>query len=153
MIAGIDLGCNTGFAVIDATGRRVFSVTWHLGKRGGRSLLQLEQYFYIHFAQYCVEIVGYEAVKQPHKSRPAAAAYGAFEGLLQKICEELNLPLIQIGVQEVKRLCSVPRPEKDDMEALVLKKFGHLTEDDNEADALLVAECVRIRIVGQKALQ
>lgn len=149
MFAGIDLGCNTGFAVIDAQGTRVYSETWHLGKCEGRSLLLYETNLYENFAKYAVEVVAFEDVKQFHRSRGAATVWGCFKGVLMLVCEHLALSMMPINVSTVKTLAGVPRPQKDDMEAAAHRMFKHIPEDDNEADALLIAEVARRKTVNK----
>lgn len=146
MFAGIDLGNNTGVAVLDDAGRRLFSTTWKFKKRTPKASLSFHEKLTEVFLSYGVSVVGYERVLQGHKSRAAACAWGSWEGLLWLICAQLNLRIEQINVMEIKRYIGFYNADKEDAEATVLSKWDYVTHDDNEADSILTADITRQRV-------
>lgn len=149
IVAGFDLGAHFGAAFLDQEGKRLFSCTMSFGKRTSMSLVLVERFLYSKLMDFETTVVGYEAVKQHHRSRAAACAYGSYEAVLWIVCENLGIPVVPVNVQEVKKLALVPNPDKEDMEAAAKVIFNHITHDDNEADALLVAEVTRRKMLNE----
>ena len=147
MYAGIDLGANFGFAVLDEGGNRLYSATTHLKKRTAKSLARFQQTLYDFFETWGVIVIGYEAVKQHHKSRAAACAYGSYEGILLASAFTAELEVVPVGVWDIKRMTGIPKPQKIDMEAYVKRRHNYITADDNEADALMIAEFARLKFI------
>ena len=150
MFAGIDLGANTGFAVLDKDGSRQASLTWRLGVRSGSSLLTFHDNLDFALINHGITMVGYEQIRQAHKSRVAACAYGAYEGILMLVCARLKLPLYGFFPYEIKRAATgFVEADKEDMEAMVFRRWGYLVDTHDEADAIFVAELTRLRANGQ----
>jgi Holliday junction resolvasome RuvABC endonuclease subunit len=149
MFAGVDLGGTTGFAVLGRDGERIHSIAIKLGTRTGKSLYRLYDDLKTELLVYGVTEVGYEQVRQQHKSRIAACAYGSYEGMLMLTCAELLLPLHPFFPHEVKKAAAgFVQAEKDDMEAMALKKWNVLVSTHDEADALFIAELTRRKVLG-----
>lgn len=146
MYVGFDLGGTTGAAVLDSEGRRVFSTSFEWGKRSGRSYYTYQAKLYEILQTYLPLKVGYEAVKQQHRSRPAAAAYGGYEAILWVVCFDVGVDLVPVAVSRLKKLATgMGDADKDEVEAAALARWDIVTSDDNEADALWCAEFVRPR--------
>jgi len=147
MIAGIDLGAKCGYALLTEDGYRVSSDTWSLGKRSGASYQRFENLLEELFLEG-VSAVGYEKVRR-HRGVEAGHAYGAYEALLLKACYNAGIEmLIQVTVQEAKRAATGSgAADKDDMESAALAHWAYIPDDDNEADALWIAECTRRRLL------
>ena len=150
MIVGLDLGGYTGFAVLDEDGNRVFSTSWNLGKRTPKSSLHFHELLCEKFAEYYPSVVGYEWVGQLHRSRAAAVAWGSWEGILWITCEQLGIKVEKVNVMAVKKLIGVPNANKEDSEVYVFAKHKYITQDDNESDAIIIAECTRLNMIMGK---
>ena len=81
----------------------------------------------------------------------AAHLYGAFEGILSKQCFQEGIPLIGVGVGEIKKFATGNGAAKKPlMIRAATKKFGWtLTSDeklqDNEADAICLLEFAKAK--------
>jgi Holliday junction resolvasome RuvABC endonuclease subunit len=145
MYVGFDLGANCGAAVLDSEGRRVSSTTWELGKRTGSSLYTYQRKLYDLLQTYVPLKVGYERVMQNHRSRAAACAFGGYEGILWAVCFDIGVELIPVGVGSIKKAATgMGDADKEEMEAAAYGRWDHVPEDDNEADALFIADYVRL---------
>jgi Holliday junction resolvasome RuvABC endonuclease subunit len=146
-VVGIDLGAKCGFALLTDDGYRITSGTWRLGRRSGEAVVRFEELLEKLFAEG-VKAVGYEKVRR-HRGVEAAHAYGAYEAILWKACHVsgvLESSIVQVSVQEIKRLATGSgNADKDDMEAAAMAQWAYVPDDDNEADALWVAESARLR--------
>jgi hypothetical protein len=76
----------------------------------------------------------------------AACAFGGYEAVLMLICYQLQIPLQEITVQELKREATgMSDASKDEVESAAFDRWNHLPIDDNEADAMWVTEACRRR--------
>lgn len=78
-----------------------------------------------------------------HAGTDAAHVYGGLMAILTAWCEERSIPYQGIGVGTIKKHATgkgnAGKPEM--IEAA--KRRGHAPKDDNEADAICLAYCVR----------
>lgn len=146
LFAGFDLGSKCGYAVLDEDGNIIESGTWRLGKRTGSSMYT----FYDNVKRLLtlgVEHVGYEKVHGRHASKNAAHAYGGYEAVLWMSCHQcgvLTSEIEQVTVQAVKKTATgFADASKEEVEAATYAKWDIIPEDDNESDALWIAESVR----------
>lgn len=147
IILGVDFGGKCGVAII--LGQELaYHDTLELGKRTPKSLLLFQNSIYDLIIKYDVGLVSYEVVRQGHRSRSAACAYGSYEGILWVVCESLDIRVVGVNVQRIKNLVrevtQKSNPGKDESELAVYTLYGCVCYDDNSADAVLVAECARI---------
>lgn len=121
------------------------SGTFKSGKKlSGESLAALNTHLEDLLSRYSPVLVGYEQIRQEHRSRAAARAFGAYEGFLLKVCHEFGLTCVGYGVQKVKKFATgSSSADKLDMECACNKLFGRWPDDDNEADALMIAALLR----------
>jgi len=151
LIAGFDLGRKCGYAILEEDGSRLRSGTWDLGRRSGRSIHEFETLLEGVFVEG-VSAVGYEKVRR-HRGVEAAHAYGGYEALLWKGCYICGIPedwIVHITVQQIKRTATtLSSADKEAVEGATLQRWNYLPEDDNEADALWCAECVRRLLNGE----
>src|SRR5215213_7576071 len=140
-ILGFDLGQKYGFAALSEDGQLLQSGTWDFGKRSGQSLTYLFGKISNFIAAYKPTHIGYEKIGR-YRGAAAAHAWGGYLALLLMGAYLYNVPLIAVTVQQVK-LTATDRGNADklDMQAAALDRWAHCVEDDNEADALWVAEC------------
>lgn len=148
MFAGFDLGANLGYAVLDITGHRVASGTLRLGKRSPESTVKAYQSLGRLFSKYCPSIVGYEKVTFFGRGFKAAHAYGTYEAVLWLVAVSSQSLIEQFTVKDIKRVATgFSNATKDEVGAAAFTRWAYVTVDDNEADALWVAECSRRRFL------
>ena len=152
---GIDLGTSCGWALLLPDGACVGSGTWDLkGHRHdshGMRVVRLRRNVaelvnsQLSVAHTVKPLVAYEAVEQRHKSADAAHLYGALRAGLQEVCAALGVELVGVPVSTVKRTATGKgNAGKPEMLAAAAAKWPTAAKrDDNEADALWVAECAR----------
>lgn len=147
-VLGIDPGTSCGWALLDLRGARVASGVWDLRPRrhegGGMRYLRVRRYLEdILAAPAGVLCVGYEEVRR-HAGTDAAHVYGGIVGMIAAVCEERRVPYTAIPVGTVKRHATGKgNAPKELMIAAALGRWQVAPEDDNEADALWIADCVR----------
>lgn len=147
-VIGIDPGSKCGWSVLDAEGSRVASGTWKLtGGRfdgAGMRFLRLDRYFRELVGDGSDSLVGFEEVRR-HLGTDAAHMYGGVIATLTRVCEELKIPYAGIPVGTVKRQATGRgNAGKDEMIAAAELHWGIVVSDDNEADALWIAEAMRV---------
>lgn len=149
-ILGIDLGLTTGWAVLSSDNisdtqykirQVVKSGSICLGKQvDGESLCELIHLIDDLIMTYLPSFVVYEGVKQFHKSRAAARAFGCYEGVLLPLCFHYDIKVIEVGVSEVKKaITGNGRSDKLAVENAVYKKYDVVVDDNNESDAIAIA--------------
>lgn len=149
MFAGFDLGANFGYAVLDDDGNRVVSGTWEFGKRTPESTERVYEALLELFEIHLPVIVGYEKVNFFHRGIKAAHAYGTYESILWLVSRKYKVVLEQFTVNKIKKVATgFGNAEKDEMEAAAMTRWAHIPGDDNEADALWIAECARLGFLG-----
>lgn len=147
MNIGIDPGTRCGWAVLDSDGARLASGTWDCSVRRGEGAgfryVRFERCFRELLATYPLATLAYEEVRR-HMGVDAAHVYGAIRGHLQRVCEESGVAYCPIPVGTVKKLATGKgNADKDAMVVAARARWGHEPEDDNEADALWIADALR----------
>jgi len=148
-IVGIDPGTLCGWAVIDdSTGARVASGVWDLSTRrhegGGMRFVRARRRLLDVVDTYRPVAVAYEEVAR-HRGTAAAHVYGGLVGVMTALCEERETPYMGIPVGTVKKLATGKgNANKAAMVAAAARRWALADAvDDNEADALWVAETWR----------
>ena len=145
---GIDLGTACGWAVLDyATGKRLASGTWDCsirrGEGAGFRVIRLRGFLTELLKAYPGSVVFYEAIKR-HLGTQSAHAYGELRGALYGLLDAESIPYAGIPVGTIKREATGKgAASKDAMIAAAYERWQVETVDDNEADALWVAETGR----------
>lgn len=143
---GIDPGTSCGWAVLDADGQRLGSGTWDLKPRrhegGGFRFVRLRSYLDDLLRVYREALLAYEEVRR-HQGTDAAHIYGGIVATLSAYCEDHEIPYQGVPVGTVKKLATGKgNAPKSEMVASAFARWG-LSGDDNEADALWIAEALR----------
>lgn len=148
-ILGIDPATACGWAVLDGSGARIASGTWDLkprsGEGAGMRYVRFERYLRELIATYPGSTVVYEQVQRAHKSTRAGVVYGALVGHITRVCEELGLNYTHVNTSAVKRHATTKgNAGKPAMIAAALARWPFPVDyDDNEADALWIADAFR----------
>jgi Holliday junction resolvasome RuvABC endonuclease subunit len=142
-IVGIDPGTACGWAIID-NGKRIASGVWDLrGRRhegGGMRYLRARKYFEDVVDSTKIDAVAYEEVRR-HQGVDAAHIYGGIIGQITAICEEKSIPFKGIPVGTAKKVATGRgNASKDDMISAANTKWDLSIDNDNEADALWMAQ-------------
>lgn len=147
---GIDLATKTGWAVLDADGARVASGTWTLARRGAS-----ESWRYVEFRRKLRDLldafpgaeVRYEDVAR-HAGTQAAHTYGGLRAGLFEVCDTVSRPYAGIPVGTIKATATGKgNANKEAMIAAANARWApHTVIDDNESDALWIAETGRLGV-------
>jgi len=156
IIIGIDPATACGWALLRASdGNRLASGQWDLRSRrhegGGMRFLRFRGWL-----GDCIQTargagdgsvaVAYEEVAR-HRGVAAAHVYGGLVAQLQEICETAEIPYTGIPVGTVKRLATGKgNASKGMMIAAAHRRWSHHTESHDEADALWIAEALRVSL-------
>lgn len=90
-----------------------------------------------------IEAVGYEEVRR-HAGTSAAHVYGGLIAVITAVCEEREIPYQGQPVGTVKKLATGKgNASKTAMVRAAEDRWSMTVSDDNEADALYVAEATR----------
>jgi Holliday junction resolvasome RuvABC endonuclease subunit len=144
---GIDPGTRAGWAILDNDGLRVASGAWDCAIRRGEG----DGWRIVRFCRHLGElldafrprVVAYEEVRR-HMGTHAAHLYGALVGQIMRTCEEHGIPYVPVPVGTVKRVATGKgNAKKGAMVESASARWGEPIDDDNEADALWIAECAR----------
>lgn len=152
-VLGIDPGTACGWALLDSKGARIASGTWDLKPRrhegGGMRYLRVRRLVEdVIGTPNGVLAVGYEEVRR-HAGTDAAHVYGGIVAMIAAVCEERKTPYMAIPVGTVKRAATGKgNADKIAMIEAARKRWVCEPVDDNEADALWIAECTRAECVG-----
>lgn len=145
---GIDPGSNCGWAVLDESGAWVASGTW--GLTGGRfdgagmRFVRLDSHVRELLSSGGETVLGFEEVRR-HMGTDAAHIYGGIVATVMRVCEELHVPYAGTPVGTVKRQATGRgNAGKDEMVETAEARWGVKVTDDNEADALWIAEVMRL---------
>lgn len=163
VFAGFDLGTHFGYGVVDEHGSRVDSGVWDFDHRGkeakqdpgarwlrGHSVVRDFLGRWTSHATYKLGGVAYELVVAHTGTRPAHV-YGGFESLLLTQCSALNICPDTVTVSQVKLIAvgagGGKRADKDAVVRAARNRWPECSEDDNEADAMWVADLLRRRVM------
>lgn len=147
---GIDPATACGYAVIDADGNRITSGTWQLkrkhesnGMRWIRLHKKLSDLRDTITAEVGDIVLAYEMVAR-HNGTAAAHVYGGLVAAIQAWCETVGIEYTAIPVGQIKRTATGKgNANKQMMIDAAQAKWNLANIDDNEADALWVAEHTR----------
>ena len=144
---GIDPGTKCGWAVLDADGNRVESGTWDLKPRrhegGGWRYVRLRTYLDELFMMWPDSQLAYEEVRR-HMGTDAAHIYGGIVATVSAYCEDRPTPYVGIPVGTIKRHATGKgNAKKEQMMEAAGERWHWPMADDNEADALWVADALR----------
>jgi len=146
-LIGIDPGTQCGWAVLTHDGKRISSGVWNLRPRRHES----SGYRYVRLAKALGELLdlfptahlAYEEVAR-HRGTAAAHIYGGIIATVQSLCEERKVPYVGAPVGTVKRLATGKgNANKKAVMGATRIRWKYLPQDDNEADALWIAETLR----------
>lgn len=147
---GIDPGSKCGWAVLDEEGRRVASGTWKL--QGGRfdgagmRFVRLDSHVRELLSSGGEVVLGFEEVRR-HMGTDAAHIYGGVVATVMRVCEELGVPYAGVPVGTVKRHgTGKGNAGKLEMVEAAEARWEVKVADDNEADALWIADAVRVKL-------
>lgn len=145
---GIDPGTACGWAVLAVDGSRLASGVWNLASRrhegGGMRYVRARTSLLALLDAYPYAALGYEEVAR-HAGTTAAHVYGGLVAVITSACEERGVPYSGQPVGSVKRHATGKgNANKEAMVGAALARWGGVNvEDDNEADALWVADLLR----------
>ena len=139
-ILALDLGTKTGYAL--GTGGTTISGVWDFKNRrfegGGMRYLRFRKALdEIHEATPLATVV-FEEVRS-HMGVDAAHAYGGFMAHLTAWCEEQAVPYQGVPVGTIKKYATGKGNASKEKMIEVARRAGYEPEDDNEADALMLA--------------
>lgn len=147
-----DLGTKCGWAILDGRGKRQASgvlnlkPTPHEGK--GMRVVRFQNALPELLA--CKpRIVAFELVMR-HAGPTAGHVYGALMGTLQAECERAGVPYVGIPVGTIKKHATGKgNAGKPKMMSSAVEQWGLGTwgKNDDEADALWIAECARMGVL------
>lgn len=146
---GIDPATLCGWAVLDEEGRDLASGTWSLERRRGDGAGMLYVRFERLFRELLDPAPGAVVAYEQQANRFAGSAHIGL-GLIshiQRICEELNVPYSGVAFATVKKHATGRgSANKEAMVLAARERFGAVA-DDNEADALWIADALRVGLV------
>lgn len=147
---GIDPATHCGWAVLTSAGERVSSGTWDLSAKrhegGGMRYVRVSRYLRELLNAYPGAHLAYEEVGR-HRGVDAAHVYGGIVAMLAGVCEELATPYMGILVGTVKKTATGKgNADKDAMIAAARERWKYEPVDDNDADALWIAESLRVGV-------
>lgn len=149
-VIGIDPGTKCGWSVLDAEGQRIASGVWDLSSKrhegGGMRFVRARVSMGELLDAFPDAVVGYEEVRR-HKGVAAAHVYGGLVSHLQELCESRQLPYTAVWLGTVKKAATGKgNAGKAAMIAAARARWSMEPADDNEADALWVAETLRLEV-------
>lgn len=154
VILGLDPAEYCGWAVLDEVGVRLESGVWDMSSRrhegGGMRFVRFERHL-LELLDWVVStggtpLVAYEEVAR-HKGTTAAHLYGGYISHITRLCEQRVVPYTGIPVGQVKKVASgVGNCGKEVMVEQATLRWSHTPADDNEADALWVAEALLVSL-------
>ena len=137
-LLALDLGTNCGFCCGNA--QNSVSGTWSLKQNrfdgGGMRYVKLRGKLNEMLNAYKFDQVAYEEVRS-HIGTDAAHVYGGMMAILTEWCELNNIPYSSVPVGTIKKFATGKgNAPKSAMIKAAYTKWGVVTVDDNEADAV-----------------
>lgn len=137
-LLALDLGTTTGFCC--GTSEHHLSGAWTCKPNrydgGGIRYLKFRGHLNETYNAYKFERVAYEEVRQ-RQYPDAAHVYGGLQAMLTSWCEEHEIPYEAIPVGTIKKFATGKgNASKQDMIDAVRDRWGVITDDHNEADAV-----------------
>ena len=149
-ILALDLGTKTGWRavsdVIDVSGVQDFSIDSRF-EGGGMRYLRFQRWLSeIRESLGNIDEVYFEEVRR-HQGTTAAHVYGGFKSHLMSWCEKRKIPYKGIPVGTIKKFATEKGNASKKMVMQAALDAGWSPEDDNEADAMWLAEYVLTNIL------
>lgn len=143
IVLALDLGTNTGFCC--GTAEHSVSGTWSLKQGrfdgGGMRFVKFRGKLNEIANAYKPQLVVYEEVRR-HLGTDAAHVYGGLQAIVTEWCEQNGIPYEGVPVGAIKKFAAGKgNAKKDAMIAAVAERWGVVTDDDNEADAVALFHC------------
>lgn len=142
-VLGLDLGTHCGWAILDENGAIVGSGVWAFGGASGDRFLTF--FHMLDMIAKKADAIAYEDVRR-HLGTTAAHVYGGFLAVVQIYASHTGKLLYPIGVGVVKKHATGKgNAKKFEMVAAARSRWpiDFQSDDDNEADALFVADLGR----------
>jgi Holliday junction resolvasome RuvABC endonuclease subunit len=154
-VLGIDIGTSLGWALLLPSGDRLDSGVWDLSpsklEGGGWRLLRLRKHLNALLDVHDVTAGAFERVDRLPRPVGAMAAHvhGELRGVIRMVFEERRIPHRGFAIGEIKKgATGRGNASKDEMIDAAEARWGVQIAVDDEADALWVAELVRIEVYG-----
>jgi len=148
MILALDLGTKTGVCVMNRSGIPIFSGTWDLSRyakeRWGARFNEFRYKLECALNSYKIDLIAYEDVHR-HLATDAAHIYGGLLALVEMTALTWDMPTSPIGVGIIKKAATGRgNADKTAMAVRASRRWPDLDiKDDNQADALWIAEACR----------
>jgi len=145
---GIDPGTKCGWAVLADDGTRIASGVWDMSsgrhEGGGMRYLRARRLMWeLLNSRLGDVVVAYEEVAR-HRGVAAAHVYGGIVAQVTAVCEERDVAYSGRPVGSVKKHATGKgNANKPAMIAAAVDRWGFTLIDDNEADALWIADHLR----------
>ncbi len=139
MLLCLDLGTNTGWAVINQNGHVMSGTMSFQQKRfegGGMRYLRFNQWLEeMRAVMGNIDAVYFEEVRR-HLGVDASHVYGGFLSSLTAYCEQHEIAYQGVGVGTIKKFVTGKGNASKEAVIAAVYALGHNPEDDNEADAI-----------------
>lgn len=162
LFIGFDPATKYGYCVMRADGSIVVSGAWDLSLERGQSpgvpMLKLcgyiEELEDTYDLKHC--FAGYELVEahmryvngKPQANTYAAQMYGKYLGMTLATLEARHVEFCGFPVGTIKKHATGRgNANKEDMLNACMNKYGKVTNDDNEADAVAIADLMRTTVL------
>jgi Holliday junction resolvasome RuvABC endonuclease subunit len=148
MILALDLGTKTGVCVMTKDGGIVWSGCWNMtpnqADRWGRRFLRFQTLLANHIHVHRPTVIAYENVCR-HTATDAAHIYGGLLAVLEMTAMSWEIPTEPLAVAVIKRTATGRgNADKTAMAVRASRKWPNIDIlDDNQADALWIAEACR----------
>lgn len=146
ILLALDLGTSTGFCCGDD--KHSVSGTWSLKQGrfdgGGMRFVKFRGRLNELYNAYKFERVVYEEVRR-HLGTDAAHVYGGLQALLTEWCETRSIPYEGVSVGVIKKFATGKGNASKFAMLAYARGIGVETDDDNEADAVALFQCVMAR--------
>lgn len=145
MLLGLDPANACGWCLIDTQAKVTESGCWYLkkasDKQPGQRLKRLRAYILDLNAKHQLRSIAYENAVMGSDFFKVQQAHGEVRGIILWIAAELEIEAMPVNPMTVKKwLTGSGKAQKQDMIAAVKRRFGIETTNDNEADAIAIAQ-------------
>lgn len=157
-ILAIDLGTQCGWALGTRDGQtRGGSESFAAKSKEGPGLRWLKFRAFLATTEKSVgeiQAIYFEDVKRHGPGAVLAAhAYGGFRAVLEMWCSVHQIRLVPVGVGTIKKCWTGKGNAKKDEMIAEARRRGHVTVDDNHADALAILSLARMIEAGKVRLE
>ena len=145
-ILGLDLASSaTGWCWSD--GEVLRRGCWNLARKGeheGRRLERLREYLHKCHDAWGIDRIGCEDASFGSNNRHTAATHNELKGIVKLVCYEREIEVVWVNPSTLKKWATGSgRAKKPEMIRAAHTHYGIETDDDNIADAVLIAGFVR----------